>query len=186
MSLSLPADSRALLGDQVAQNGTFLHGLRNAQGVIVAMAYTLIEQCGTNILVRIELGDSCNSLTLPRNDTTADRLADFIEELANTSSPTTLTLLGAEWQGRPIDYVLRDALQQGEGSYPLPDDGQDLDVTLVLNPSAVDPRRVYFFFEMHGRLVSLPVRLPLDRLAAFRLLSQCSQDLMANYRSWAA
>ena len=184
-TLTLAPDSRDLLSVQVAQNGTFIHGLCTDQGLTIALAYVLIEQCDIAIHLRVELGDSRNTLTLARRDDNAERVALFIEELANGVSPVSVpTIDEIEWVSAR-EILQRDAVRLGQGTFHLPDD-QDLDLALVLHPATTDPLRSVFYFEMHGRGVTLPVLLPKDREQAYRLLADCVPELMANYRSWAA
>lgn len=185
-SLSLAPDSRALLGDQIAQNGTFIHGLCTRQGLTVALAYVLIEQCDAAVHLRVDLGESRSSLTLARRDDTAERAARFIEEVANGES-VTVQEAGEYLLELDLEDMLREAIRVGRGTYYFPDDQNlDLDLALVLRPASTDPRRSVFHFEMHGRAITLPLLLPLDRQQAYRMLSDCVQELIANYRSWAA
>lgn len=181
-SLSLSQDSRDLLVAQVAQNGTFIHGLCNAQGLTVAIVYVLIEQCDAAVHLRVELGDSRNTLTLARREDNAERVIRFIEELANGVSPVSVpTIDEIEWVSAQ-EILLRDAVRLGQGTFHLPDD-QDLDLALALRPASSDLRRSIFYFEMHGRIITLPLLLPTDRQQAYRLLADCVRELIANYRS---
>lgn len=182
--LSLAPDSRAQLAGQIAQNGTFIHGIRTDQGLTVALAYVVIEQCDAAVHLRVDLGESRNSLTLARRDDTAERAARFIEEVANGES-VTVQEAGEYLLVSDLETLLREAMRLGRGTFHIPDD-QDLDLALVLHTASTDPLRSVFHFEMHGRTVTLPLLLPKDRQQAYRMLSDCVQELIANYRSWAA
>lgn len=182
-SLSLSQDSRDQLVAQVGQNGTFVHGLHNAQGVIVAVAYVVIEQCDRAVGLKVVLGDSRNSLTLARRDDTAQRAARFIEEVA-AGEPISVPEVDEYLLVSELEAMLREAIRLGHGTYYLPDE-QDLglDLALALRPASSDLRRSIFYFEMHGRVITLPLLLPTDRQQAYRLLTDCVRELIANYRS---
>jgi hypothetical protein len=61
--------------------------LRDAlAGTVQAIATLAVEQGKHNVVVRIELGDSVNSITLSKQADTAERLACFLEELANAEN----------------------------------------------------------------------------------------------------
>lgn len=184
-SLSLSQDSRDQLVAQIGQNGTFVHGLHNAQGVIVAVAYVVIEQCDRAVGLEVVLGDSRNSLTLTlaRRDDTAQRAARFIEEVA-AGEPISVPEVDEYLLVSELEATLREAIRLGRGTYYLPDE-QDLglDLALALRPASSDLRRSIFYFEMHGRVITLPLLLPTDRQQAYRLLTDCVRELIANYRS---
>lgn len=180
-TLILSPDARSQLAGQVTQNGTFIHSLHAGNGVICAMAYVVIEQCTSAVSVRVELGDSVNSITLTHCKDTAERVAIFLEELANGVSPTSGPEVDEHLVEVDVESVLRDAVQLGQGTYYLPADGVE-QLGLLLRPSCSDPARTVFRFELDSVGLTLPLLLPSDRVLAYELLSGCVQELVANYR----
>ena len=77
--------------------------------------------------------------------------------------------------------MLREALRQQQGTYELPVD-QIENLWLMLRPSAADPSRTVFHFELDSVGITLPLRLPSDRGQAYELLSACVQEFVATYR----
>ncbi|WKN21518.1 hypothetical protein [Azotobacter vinelandii] len=180
--LTLPPAARLQLAEQVTQNGTFIHGLSNAHGVIHCMAFVVIEQCEAATHVRIEMGDSVNSITLARRADTSERIARFVEEVANGVSPSSVPEVGEYLLVSDLELMLREAIRLGQGEHYLPVD--DLDLCLILTQAQGD--RPFFRFELNETSLTLPLRLPSDRQRAFELLMACVRDLIANYRSNAA
>jgi len=82
-ALSLSPDARSQLALQVTESGTFSHALYAENGICYATAYVVIEQGAGAISVQVRLGSSVNSITLKRRKDSAERLAEFLEELAN-------------------------------------------------------------------------------------------------------
>jgi hypothetical protein len=183
-TLTLSSASRSALAGQAAQNGTFYHGLRDARGLIRCMAFVIIEQCDAATHVRVELGDSVNSLTLARRADTGERIVHFLEELANGVSPSGVPEVDEYQLVGDLELTLRDAVRVGRGTYYLPVD--DIDLCLLLWLAQSNTRRTTFRFELNGEGLTLPLLLPSDRQIAYELLSACVQELIANYRSSAA
>jgi hypothetical protein len=184
-TLTLSPDARSQLAEQISQDGTFIHGLCNSQGLTVALAYVVIEQCGAAIQVRIELGETRNSLTLARCEATATCVAHFIEKLANGGSPSTAADV-EQLQIGDLEALLREAIRVGQGTYCLPAGDTDLGLYLMLSPASSDPRRAVFRFELSDENLTLPMLLPTDPDQAYELLESCVRELIANYRSSAA
>ena len=180
-TLILSPDARSQLAGQVTQTGTFIHSLHAGNGVICGMAYVVIEQCAGAVSVRVEFGNSVNSITLTQRKDTAERVAIFLEELANDISPGNVQEVGEHLLVSDVESVLRDAVQQLKGTYYLPAEGIE-QLGLVLHPSCSDPTRTVFRFELDSVGLTLPLLLPNDRVLAYELLSGCVQELIANYR----
>ena len=184
-TLSLSPAGRPYLAEQVTQNGTFTHLLRDQQGIVRASATVIVEQCDKAISVRVDLSDSCNVITLRRGADAGERIARFIEEIANGVTPRSVPeeceheLISGE------EEMLRDAIRLGHGTYYLVAE-DDLDLCLCLRPAVTDKRRTLFCFELNGAAITLWLMLPADRQIAYELLSGCVQELVANYRSGAA
>ncbi|MGP3790319.1 hypothetical protein [Pseudomonas sp. B392_1p] len=185
-TLTLSADARSQLAEQISQDGTFIHGLCNSQGLTVALAYVVIEQCGAAIQVRIELGETRNSLTLARCEATATCVACFIEKLANGGSPSTVADVDQYLQVGDLEALLREAIRVGQGTYCLPAGDTDLGLYLMLSPARSDHRRVAFRFELNDENLTLPLLLPTNPQLAYELLESCVHELLVNYRSSAA
>lgn len=180
-SFFLSPDARPKLAGQVSQNGTFIHSLQTGNGVICAMAYVVIEQCESAVSVRVELGDSVNSITLKRQENTPERIAVFLEELANGVSPSSVPEVEEYLLVSGMESMLHDAVRLRQGTYYLPAEGIE-QLCLLLHPSSSDPVRTVFRFELDSVGLTLPLLLPNDRGLAYELLSGCVQELIANYR----
>ena len=180
-TLNLSPYVRLELAGQVNQNGTFIHSLHSHNGVICAMAYVVIEQSVGVVSVRVELGDSVNSITLHDSDDNAERIATLLEELAGGVS--NFCVQGGEKHilVSDVECMLREAVRQRKGTYDLPAEGIE-QLCLVLHPSSSDPSRTVFRFELDSVGLTLPLLLPNDRVLAYELLSGCVQELIANYR----
>lgn len=180
-TITLSPETCSQIAEQVTQNGTFIHPLHADHGVICAMAYVTIEQCANAVSVRVELGDSVNTITLAHRKDTAERVALFLEELANGVSPSRVPEVDEYLLVSDMESVLRDAVRLRKGAYHLPADGID-HLGLLLHPSISDPSRTVFRFELDSVGLTLPLLLPSDRVLAYELLSGCVQELIANYR----
>ena len=180
-TLSLSPDARSQLSAQVNMNGAFSHSLYAENGVIYATARIVVEQCSKAVSVRVELGSSVNSITLAHRKDTGDRIARFLEELANGVSPSTVPEVGEHLLVSDTELILRDAVRHRRGTYCLPAEGVEC-LCLLLSPSASDPTRTVFRFELDNVGITLPLLLPCDREQAFELLAGCVQELVANYR----
>lgn len=180
-TLILSPDARSKLAGQVSLNGAFIHSLQSGNGVICAMANVVIEQCHSAVSVRVELGDSVNSITLKRQENTAERIAVFLEELANGVSPSSVPEIEEHLLVSDMESMLRDAVRLRQGTYYLPAEGIE-QLCLLLHPSNSDPVRTVFRFELDSVGLTLPLLLPNDRGLAYELLSGCVQELIANYR----
>ncbi|MFC0669434.1 hypothetical protein ACFSKY_06445 [Azotobacter chroococcum] len=183
-TVTLPSAARLQLAEQIVKNGTFIHGLANAQGVICCMAFVTVEQCDAATQVRVELGDSVNSVTLARRDDTGERVARFLEDVANGVTPSIVPEVDEYLLVGDLELTLREAIRLGRGSHYLPVDY--LDLCLLLNPAFTDRQRTAFRFEVNGASLTLPLLLPTDRKLAYELLVACVHELVANYRSSAA
>lgn len=182
--LCLSSASRQALALQVAQNGTFQHELFDAAtSEALATARLVIEQCCDGMAARIELGESVNSITLAKRADNANRLAVFIESLANDIElPTGVIDADEHLLVSELEAMLRMAVRERRGTYYLPVDGLE-ELALLIRQSSTDPTRVAFRFELDGGCLTLPVLLPTDRNLAYGLLNGCVQELVANYRT---
>ena len=86
-ALCLSPDARSQLSDQVTQNGTFSHHFFAEDGRCCATAVVAIEQGLEAVSVQVRLGSTVNSLTIPKTDHVAERIACFLEELAICNDP---------------------------------------------------------------------------------------------------
>lgn len=184
-TLTLSPAGRPYLAEQATQNGTFTHLLRDAQGIVRGMANIIVEQCDKAISVRVELGDSRNSITLARRDDAGERIARFVEEIANGVTPSSVPEVDEHELVSEEEVMLRDAIRLGRGTYYLVAE-DDLDLCLCLRPGVIEPSRTLFRFELNGAAITLWLMLPADRQIAYELLSGCVEELVANYRSGAA
>lgn len=184
-SLSLSPAGLPYLAEQVTQNGTFPHLLRDQQGIVRGVATVIVEQCDAAISVRIELGDSRNMITLRRGADAGQRVARFIEDIANGVSPSSVPEVDEHELISDEESMLRDAIRLGRGTHYLVVE-DDLDLCLCLKPGTIEPGRSLFRFELNGAAITLWLLLPDDRQRAYELLSGCVKDLVANYRSSAA
>lgn len=180
-ALTLSSNARSQLAGQVSQDGTFIHSIHASNGMICAMAYVVIEQCADAVSVRVELGDSVNSITLAHRKNPAEEVARFLEELANGIPPCSMQEVNEQLLVSDIESVLRDAVRLRIGTYHLPVEGVE-QLGLLLHPSYSDPARTVFRFELDNVGLTLPLLLPSDQVLAYELLSGCVQELIANYR----
>jgi hypothetical protein len=181
-TLTLFPAALPLLVEQVTKNNTVIYPLRDDTGLIRVMAFVTFEQCAAAVQVRVEMGDSVNSITLERRDDIAARVARFIEELANGVTPSSVPEVDEHLLVSDLESALRDALRLGQGTHYLPADELD-DLCLLLKPAGIDPTRTAFRLEMNGTSLTLPLLLPADREQAYALLVGCVQELIANYRN---
>ena len=180
-TLILSPGARSQLAKQITRNGTFIHSLHACNGMICAMAYVVIEQCADTVSVRVELGDSVNSITLTQGAGISERVALFLEELARGGAPCSMQGGSEHLVVSDVESVLRDAVRLRNGSYVLPAEGVE-QLGLLLHPSCSDPARTVFRFELDSVGLTLPLLLPSDQVLAYELLSGCVQELIANYR----
>lgn len=174
-TLTLSPAGRPYLAEQATKNGTFIHLLRDANGDVHCMVNISIEQCDQAISVRVEIGDSCHSTTLPRGDDAGERIARFVEFIANGEQDYGLVDADDDLAG-----ILHTAIRLGFGDFLL-----DADLELTLKVWNATPRPG-FRFEMRGEWLTLPLQLPADSQRAYELLRSYAQDLISNYRSGAA
>lgn len=182
--ISLSPDSRSQLTRQVALNGTFVHVLldeRPERG----LAWVTIDQCTDAVHAQIKMGRTVNSITLARRDDTAERLARFMEEIANGETSSSVPEVDEYLLVTDLEAALRDAIRTGQGTNHLPVDTFDtgLCLGLLLRSAVSDPRRTVFRFELNGENLTLPMLLPTDPNLAYELLESCVRELIANYRS---
>lgn len=181
-TLTLSPAGRPYLAEQATKNGTFTHLLRDANGVVCGMVNISIEQCDQAISVRVEIGDGCHSTTLPRGDDAGERIARFVEFIANGEQDYGLVEVDEQEQLSDLEVMLRDAIRRGSGNYHLPSE-DDFDLCLSLRPGIYEPHRPLFRFEMNGEVLTMWTHLPADHQLAYELLAGCVRDLFANYRN---
>ncbi|MNZ14587.1 hypothetical protein D3C78_315140 [compost metagenome] len=184
-TLSLSPAGRPYLAEQATQNGTFTHLLRDQQGMVRESATLIIEQCDEAISVRVEIGDGCHSITLRRGDDAGERIARFVEFIANGEQDYSVPVQDDLELISDVERMLREAIRLGRGTHCLYME-DDFDLCLCLRPALSDLRRALFCFELNGVSLTLWLMLPADRQVAYELLSGCVQELVANYRSSAA
>jgi len=181
MTLHLTPSVRERLCHQITQNGVFSHSIFDYSGAICATAVVAIEQYERAVLMRVEIGDSNNTVTLAVSEDTGTRAIRFLEDLINGVSVSTVRGVDEILFVTDLELVLREALRQQQGTYELPVD-QIENLWLMLRPSAADPSRTVFHFELDSVGITLPLRLPSDRGQAYELLSACVQEFVATYR----
>jgi hypothetical protein len=184
-TLTLSPAGRPYLAEQATQNGTFTHLLRDAQGIVRGMANVIVEQCDQAISVQVELGDSRNSITLARRADAGERIARFVEEIANGVETSSVPEADEHELVSEEEAMLRDAIRLGRGTYYLPTP-EDFDLCLCLRPHMFEQAVTNFRFELNDEVMTLWARLPADRQRAYELLAGCVRALVANYRSGAA
>lgn len=184
-TLTLSPAGRPYLAEQATKNGTFTHLLRDANGIVCGMVNIIVEQCDQAIYVRVELGDSRNSITLARRADAGERIARFVEDIANGVMPSSVPEVDEHELVSEEEAMLREAIRLGQGTYYLVME-EDFDLCLSLRPGTFEPARRLFRFEMNGEALTLWLLLPADRQRAYELLAGCVRDLIANYRSGAA
>lgn len=180
-TLYLPPLARSRLSQQITQNGVFVHTLYGDNGVNCATAAIVIEQCDSAVSMRVELGDSINSITLVHREDTGKRAVLFLEELANGVTTSAVPEVDEYLLVDNLELTLREAIRMQQGTYELPVEGIE-NLWLILRPSDSDPARVVFQFELDSVGITLPLRLPSDRRLAYELLLACVQEFVATYR----
>lgn len=180
MTFHLPPSARAKLSQQITQNGVFSHTLYGYNGMICATAVVAIEQCERAVSMRVEIGDSSNTISLAVRQDTGPRAIRFLEELINGVSVSTVPELDEYLLISDLELTLREAVRRQRGTYELPAE-QIENLWLMLRPSASDPTRTVFHFELDSVGITLPLRLPSDLGQAYELLSACVQEFVATY-----
>lgn len=181
--LCLSSTSRDAVTVQASLSGTYQYELVDAAtSEHVVEARVSIEQCSKGMTARVELADSVNTITFASRGDNAARLSVFIESLANDIDlPENFLRVDEHLSVGDLESTLRDAIREKRGTFYLPVDGLE-DLALLIRPSAFDPKRVSFKFELEGNYLTLPVLMPADRNAAYDLISGCVKELIANYR----
>lgn len=173
--------ARSRLSQQITQNGVFVHTLYGDNGVSCATAAIAIEQCDCAVSMRVELGDSINSITLVHREDTGKRAALFLEELANGVPTSAVPEVDEYLLVSDLELTLRHAIPRQQGTYELPVEGIE-NLWLILRPSDSDPSRTVFQFELDSVGITLPLRLPSDHRLAYEMLLACVQEFVATYR----
>lgn len=181
MTFHLPLSARARLSQQITQNGVFSHTFYDYHGVICTTAVVAIEQCERAVSMRVEIGDSNNTITLAIREDTTSRAIRFLEELINGATVSTVPEEDEHLLVSSLELTLRDAVRRQRGTYELPAE-QIENLWLLLRPSASDPARTVFHFELDSVGITLPLRLPNDFGQAYELLSACVLEFVATYR----
>ena len=180
-TLHLPLSAKGQLFQQITQNGVFVHNLSDDKGVSFAKAAITIEQCERAVSMRVELGDSINSITLARRKDTGQRAVRFLEDLLNGVGVSTVPEVDEYLLVSDLELILREAVRLQRGTHELPLEEIE-NLWLVLRPSAGVPGRTVFQFELDSVGITLPLRLPSDPGHAYELLSACVQEFVATYR----
>lgn len=181
-ALYLPPSARWRLSQQITQSGVFLHNLYDDNGVSCATATIAIEQCERAVSMRVELGDSINSITLAKRKDTGVRAVRFFEDLLSGVTVSTVPEVDEYLLVSDLELTLREALRLQRGTYELPVEGIE-SLWLMLRSSASESARTVFHFELDSVGITLPLRLPADRVQAYELLSACVQEFVATYSS---
>jgi hypothetical protein len=169
LTLTTPGFIR--LQAQVALNGTFTHTLSNAERISV-IAQVTIEQCKQAIDVRVRIGNTANSLQLPKHRTdNGNRVARFIQQIANGRSNADEFPLASE-----LERTLRQALRKGHGTYYLPAD--ELEPTLLIRRNRSGGHTAQI--NLHGAACMLT--LPADTQRAHAMLVDNLRRFLTGYR----
>lgn len=182
LSLQLAPSSHQILVRQINLHGTYCHDVYDCvTGALRATARIAIEPCQDDITVRIELGDSVNTITLDQHADNASRIVALVESLANG---VDLPIGFSEGSVHPLidglESMVRDAVRERRGTWYLPIEGFE-GLALLIRQSRLDPTRVSFQFELNGVSLTPPLMLPRDRALAFELLNGCVQEFVACY-----
>ena len=180
-TLYLSPLARSRLSRQITQNGVFVHSLYGDNGMSCAMASIAIEQCERAVSLRVELGDSINSITLAHREDTGERVALFLEELANGVTTSAVPEVNEQLLATDLELTLREAVRLQQGTFELHVEETE-NLWLILRSSVSDPTRTVFQFELDSVGLTLPLRLPSDRRLAFEMLLACVQEFVASYR----
>lgn len=175
LPLHLSVASRLMLANHIGLNGTLHYPVQDVTGAVRATVNLAIEQSDDELIARVEMGESVNTLTLPKREDTVTRLAAFIDSLANGVGVEDLPVCG-------IETMLREAVHTRRGTYYLPVDGIE-SLALLVRQSPTFPDRVAFRFELDGVCMTLPVHLPSNSVLAYELLYAYVRDFVANYRT---
>lgn len=175
--LQLSANAGVRLRAQLNLSGTFTHTLHNANRVSMQARVT-IEPCSAAIHVRVEMGRSCNSLTLDRrNGSNPARLARFIESIANGECPLGIPEPGEHELASDMEIALRSAIGRGRGTHDLP--VEDLEVCLRMRTGWGGEARA----ELEVEGTRLGMVLPANREQAYRELERKVGQLIASHRA---
>ncbi|WP_223497569.1 hypothetical protein [Pseudomonas sp. BF-R-16] len=180
-TLYLPPLARSRLSQQITQNGVFVHSLCGDNGVSCATASIAIEQCERAVSLRVELGDSINSITLAHREDIGERIALFLEELANGVTASAVLEVDEHLLATDLELTLQKAVRLQQGTFELCVEGIE-NLWLMLRSSDSDPTRTVFQFELDSVGLTLPLRLPSDRRLAYEMLLACVQEFVASYR----
>ncbi len=182
-ALTLSHANRAMLAEQAVSNGTFLHQLRDAQGNARVIATIAIEQCDQAISVRLEMADTRNQITISRRDDAGERIACFVEDVANGKTPSAVPELHEAELIDCQEVMLREAIRLGRGTYYLAIEGE-LDLCLLVRAGASG--RPEFCFEMHEQPLMRWIPLLADRQLAYEQLCLYVRELTSNYSNVSA
>ncbi|WP_324830437.1 hypothetical protein [Pseudomonas saxonica] len=180
-TLYLPSSAQRRLSHQITQSGVFLHNLYDDNGVSFATATIVIEQCERAVSMRVELGDSINSITLAKRKDTGVRAVRFLEDLLSGVTVSTVPEIDECLLVSDLELALREAVRLQRCTYELPVEGIE-NLWLMLRPSVSKSARTVFHFELDSVGITLPLPLPTDRIQAYELLSACVQEFVATYR----
>lgn len=176
--LTLNAAAFIRLGAQLKLNGTFNHTLRNDQRISMA-ATVEVEQCSAAVYACIRIGRSCNSIKLDRNSkTAANRLARYIECIANGEAPIGVGEPGEYLLASDMEVMLRTAIRMGRGTHYLPVEELD-DVAVFLCKTSSG--RLLATLEAED--VSLEVLLPRSAPEAYTMLADNVERFIRGHRA---
>ncbi|MFP6861258.1 hypothetical protein [Pseudomonas sp.] len=175
--LTLNASAYIRLQAQVGLSGTFNHTLHSRDGQSVA-AQVEIEQCTAGIEVMVRISGTRNTAVVldKQRKNNANRVASFIEGVANGRCPTGVPDIEEYAVVSVIEADLRRAIRRGHGTYYLIAD--ELEPCLLIHRNT---RGGYTAkLELNGAACMLT--LPADTQKAYAMLAENLRRFLTGYR----
>ncbi len=164
---------------QVTLSGAFNHTLHSRDSGRSVAAQVEIEQCTAGITVMVRIcGTRNTSVTLDKDrKNNANRLANFIEGIANGISPTVVPDVDEHETVNDIEAILRLAIRRGRGIYHLIADELEPYLEIQRNP----PGGYIAKLELDD--AGCVLTLPADTQRAYAILAENLNQFMQGYRN---
>ncbi|WP_025128886.1 hypothetical protein [Pseudomonas sp. PH1b] len=176
--LTLNACAYIRLQAQVGLSGTFHHTLHSRDGCHSVSAQVEIEQCSAGIAVMVRIcGTRNTSVTLDKHrKNNAQRVASFIEGIANGRCPTGVPDVDEYLVVSDIEADLRHAIRQGRGTYHM--------IAHELEPSLQIQRNPHGGYTAKLELddAGCELTLPTDSQRAYEILADNLNRFLRGYR----